>query len=139
MNALSPSQLPNVLFWIYQNNTWIIRLLVDETITPATKILYYRLLDFCTYISLFEFEIDIKRGSAFIVAGGDAWWMNENDRLFMKDDLDFSSWSRDRHRALQRKNISNRGAQCALQFWIQWIYFHARETKKGRSIAKFFL
>ena len=43
------------------------------------------------YSSQFEFEIDIKRGSAFIVAGGDAWWMNENDRLFMKDDLDFSS------------------------------------------------
>jgi hypothetical protein len=42
-------------------------------------------------INWFEFEIDIKKGSAFIVAGGDAWWMNENDRLFMKDDLDFSS------------------------------------------------
>ena len=37
MSALSSSQQPTVLFSIYQNDTWIIRPLVDETIAPATQ------------------------------------------------------------------------------------------------------
>ena len=37
MNALSPSPQPTVLFLIYQNNTWTIRGLVNETIDPATQ------------------------------------------------------------------------------------------------------
>ena len=37
LSALSPSQQPTVLFSIYQNNTWTIRRLVDETIDPETQ------------------------------------------------------------------------------------------------------
>ena len=37
MIALSPSHQLTVLFSIYQNDTWTIRHLVDETINPATQ------------------------------------------------------------------------------------------------------
>ena len=38
MSAPSPSQQPTDLFSIYQNNTWTIRRLVDETSDPANYI-----------------------------------------------------------------------------------------------------
>ena len=46
MSALSPSQQPTVLFSIYQNNTWTIRCLVDETIDPATLRIILKIIGF---------------------------------------------------------------------------------------------
>ena len=46
MSALSPSQQPTVLFSIYQNNTWTIRRLVDETNDPATQRIILKIVGF---------------------------------------------------------------------------------------------
>ena len=40
LSALSPSQKPTVLFSIYQNNTWTIGHLVNETINQVNQILF---------------------------------------------------------------------------------------------------
>ena len=42
----STSQQPTVLFPIYQNNTWTIRCLVDETIDPATQHIILKIVGF---------------------------------------------------------------------------------------------
>ena len=46
MSALSPSQKHTVLFSIYQNNTWTIRSLVDETIYPVTQRIILKIVGF---------------------------------------------------------------------------------------------
>ena len=46
MSAVSPSQEPTVLFSIYQNNTWTIRRLVDETIYSATQHIVLKIVGF---------------------------------------------------------------------------------------------
>ena len=44
--SLSPSKQPTVLFSIHQNNTWIIRHLVDETINPAAQYIVLKIVRF---------------------------------------------------------------------------------------------
>jgi hypothetical protein len=46
LSALSPSQQPTVLFSIYQNNTWTIRSLVDETIDPVIQRIILKIVGF---------------------------------------------------------------------------------------------
>ena len=46
MSALSPRQQPTVLFSIYQNNTWTIIRLVDETIDPAIQHIILKIVGF---------------------------------------------------------------------------------------------
>ena len=46
MSALSSSQQPTVLFSIYQNNTWTISLLVNETIESATQCIILKIVGF---------------------------------------------------------------------------------------------
>ena len=46
MSSLSPSQQPTVLFSIYQNDTWTISRLVDETIDPATQCIILKIVGF---------------------------------------------------------------------------------------------
>ena len=46
MSALSPSHQPTVSFSIYQNNTWTIRRLVDETNDPATQRIMLKIVGF---------------------------------------------------------------------------------------------
>ena len=46
LSVLSPSQQPTVLFSIYQNNTWIIRHLVNEMIDPATLNIVLKIVRF---------------------------------------------------------------------------------------------
>ena len=48
-----PSQQPTVLFSIYQNNTWTITRLVDETIDPVTQCIIC--LQFIVVYSCFSF------------------------------------------------------------------------------------
>ena len=43
---MSPSQQPTVLFSIYQNNSWTIRRLVNETINPATQRIILKIVEF---------------------------------------------------------------------------------------------
>ena len=43
---MSSSQQPTVLFSIYQNNTWTIRCLVNETIDPATQRIILKIVGF---------------------------------------------------------------------------------------------
>ena len=45
-----PIQQPTVLFSIYQNNSWTIRCLVDETIDPATQRNILRIVGFLVFI-----------------------------------------------------------------------------------------
>ena len=40
------NQQPTVLFSIYQNNTWTIRSLVDETIKPGTQHIILKIVGF---------------------------------------------------------------------------------------------
>ena len=46
LSALSPSQQPNVLFSIYQDNTWTIRWLINETINTATQRIMLKIIGF---------------------------------------------------------------------------------------------
>ena len=46
LSALSASQQPTVLFSIYQNNTWTIRGLVDETINQVTQRIILKIVRF---------------------------------------------------------------------------------------------
>ena len=46
LSALSPSKQPTVLFSIYQNNTWTIRHLVNETINPAAQHIVLKIVGF---------------------------------------------------------------------------------------------
>ena len=50
MSTLSPSQKPTILFLIYQNNTWTIRRLVDETIDPVTQHIILKIVGFQLYV-----------------------------------------------------------------------------------------
>ena len=55
MSALSPSQQPTVLFTIYQNITWTIRLLVDETIDPVTQRILFKIVGFLDQTSTINY------------------------------------------------------------------------------------
>ena len=46
MSVLSPSQQPTILFSIYQNNTWTIRRLVNETIDPGNQRIILKIVGF---------------------------------------------------------------------------------------------
>ena len=51
-------QQPTVLFSIYQNNTWAIRRLVDETIDPATQRIILKSVRFkCAVLSVYNFDV----------------------------------------------------------------------------------
>ena len=43
---MQASKQPTVFFSIYQNNTWTIRCLVDETINPATQRIVFKIVGF---------------------------------------------------------------------------------------------
>ena len=60
MSALSPSQQPTVLFSIYQNNTWTIRCLVNETIIPSTQRIILKIVWSFNYLFVYHFPTDFE-------------------------------------------------------------------------------
>ena len=46
LSAQSPSQQPTVLFSFYQNNTWTIKRLVDETLDTVTQHIILKIVGF---------------------------------------------------------------------------------------------
>ena len=93
MSALSPSQQPNVLFSIYQNNTWTIRSLVTESIDPATQRIILKIVGFIVFRSNFPW---------FFVIWGDVGSNPSSGKWF------FSSQSQPY-------------LQVPINFWMEWI------------------
>ena len=56
----SPSQQPTVLFPIYQNITWTIRRLVDETIDPVTLRIILKIVGFLNQLKLRKSQLELS-------------------------------------------------------------------------------